>query len=56
MFGVDTSELLIVAVLALIFIGPKDLPGIDDLKAAGLLDSLDEEALQLQLEVDDEEA
>src|SRR5687767_15372570 len=26
MFGVDTSELLIVAVLALIFIGPKDLP------------------------------
>jgi segregation and condensation protein B len=34
----------------------KDLPGIDDLKAAGLLDPLDEEALQLQLEVDDEEA
>lgn len=27
MFGVDTSELLIVAVLALIFIGPKELPG-----------------------------
>ena len=26
MFGVDTSELIIVAVLALIFIGPKDLP------------------------------
>lgn len=26
MFGVDASELLIVAVLALIFIGPKDLP------------------------------
>ncbi len=26
MFGVDTSELLIVAVLALLFIGPKDLP------------------------------
>ena len=26
MFGVDTSELLLVAVLALIFIGPKDLP------------------------------
>ena len=26
MFGVDTTELLIVAVLALIFIGPKDLP------------------------------
>ena len=26
MFGVDTSELLIVAVLALIFIGPKELP------------------------------
>jgi sec-independent protein translocase protein TatB len=26
MFGVDTSELLILAVLALIFIGPKDLP------------------------------
>ena len=26
MFGVDTSELLIVAILALIFIGPKELP------------------------------
>ena len=26
MFGVDTSELMIVAVLALLFIGPKDLP------------------------------
>jgi segregation and condensation protein B len=34
----------------------KDLPGIDDLKAAGLLDPLDSEALQLQLESDDEEA
>ena len=32
----------------------RDLPGIDDLKAAGLLDPLDEEALQLQLEGDDE--
>ncbi len=32
-----------------------DLPGIDDLKAAGLLDPLDEEALQLQLESDDED-
>jgi sec-independent protein translocase protein TatB len=27
MFGVDTIELLIVAVAALIFIGPKELPG-----------------------------
>ena len=27
MFGVDTSELLIVAVLALIVIGPNELPG-----------------------------
>jgi sec-independent protein translocase protein TatB len=26
MFGVDTSELILVAVLALIFIGPKNLP------------------------------
>ena len=26
MFGVDTSELILVAILALIFIGPKDLP------------------------------
>ena len=26
MFGVDTTELLIIAVAALIFIGPKDLP------------------------------
>ena len=26
MFGVDTSELLLIAVAALIFIGPKDLP------------------------------
>ena len=34
----------------------RDLPGIDDLKAAGLLDPLDEEALQLELESDDEEA
>jgi segregation and condensation protein B len=34
----------------------KDLPGIDDLKAAGLLDPLDEAALQLELdgETDDE--
>ncbi|WP_037499710.1 Sec-independent protein translocase subunit TatA/TatB [Sphingomonas jaspsi] len=28
MFGVDSSELLIVAVLALLFIGPKDLPHV----------------------------
>ncbi len=28
MFGVDTSELLIVAILALLFIGPKDLPRV----------------------------
>lgn len=27
----------------------RDLPGIDDLKAAGLLDPLDEEAIQMQL-------
>ncbi len=33
----------------------RDLPGIDDLKAAGLLDPLDEEALQLQLENEGEE-
>ncbi|NNC47516.1 MAG: SMC-Scp complex subunit ScpB [Sphingomonas sp.] len=32
----------------------RDLPGIDDLKAAGLLDPLDDDALQLQLEGDDE--
>lgn len=28
MFGVDSTELLIVAVLALLFIGPKDLPQV----------------------------
>ena len=28
MFGVDTSEFIIVAVVALIFIGPKDLPKV----------------------------
>ncbi len=28
MFGVDTSELLIVAIIALLFIGPKDLPRV----------------------------
>jgi segregation and condensation protein B len=33
----------------------KDLPGIDDLKAAGLLDPLHEGAFQLQLESDSEE-
>ena len=33
----------------------RDLPGIDDLKAAGLLDPLDEQALQLQLESGSEE-
>jgi len=27
-FGVDTSELLIVAIAALLFIGPKDLPRV----------------------------
>jgi segregation and condensation protein B len=32
----------------------RDLPGIDDLKAAGLLDPLDDAALQLQLESDEE--
>ena len=32
----------------------RDLPGIDDLQAAGLLDPLDEEALQLQLESEPE--
>ena len=34
----------------------KDLPGIDDLKAAGLLDPLDVAPLQLELESDDEDA
>jgi len=33
----------------------RDLPGIDDLKAAGLLDPLDESVFQLQLESDGEE-
>ena len=33
----------------------RDLPGIDDLKAAGLLDPLDESALQLQLVSESEE-
>ena len=33
----------------------RDLPGIDDLKAAGLLDPLEEACLQLQLENDGEE-
>ncbi len=28
MFGVDTTELLLIAVAALIFIGPKDLPRV----------------------------
>jgi segregation and condensation protein B len=32
----------------------RDLPGIDDLKAAGLLDPLDESMFQLQLESDEE--
>jgi segregation and condensation protein B len=34
----------------------RDLPGIDDLKAAGLLDPLDEAVFQLQLETDEDEA
>ena len=34
----------------------RDLPGIDDLKAAGLLDPLDVTPLQLELESDDEDA
>ena len=33
----------------------RDLPGIDDLKAAGLLDPLEESLFQLQLETDGEE-
>ena len=33
----------------------RDLPGIDDLKAAGLLDPLDEAMFSLQLESDEEE-
>ena len=33
----------------------KDLPGIDDLKAAGLLDPLDEAVFQLQLDDEDQE-
>ena len=28
MFGVDTSEFLVVAIIALLFIGPKDLPRV----------------------------
>ena len=32
----------------------RDLPGIDDLKAAGLLDPLDDNAFQLQLESEEE--
>jgi segregation and condensation protein B len=34
----------------------RDLPGIDDLKAAGLLDPLDESIFQLQLESDEQDA
>jgi segregation and condensation protein B len=34
----------------------RDLPGIDDLKAAGLLDPLDEAVFQLQLESDEDAA
>ena len=34
----------------------RDLPGIDDLQAAGLLDPLDEQVLQLELETDGEDA
>ena len=33
----------------------RDLPGIDDLKAAGLLDPLDDAVFQLQLESEEEE-
>ena len=33
----------------------RDLPGIDDLKAAGILDPLDESVFQLQLESESEE-
>jgi segregation and condensation protein B len=33
----------------------RDLPGIDDLKAAGLLDPLEEAMFSLQLESDEEE-
>ena len=33
----------------------RDLPGIDDLKAAGLLDPLDEGSFQLQLETEEEQ-
>jgi len=33
MFGVDTSELLLIAIVALLFIGPKDLPSA--LRTAG---------------------
>ena len=33
----------------------RDLPGIDDLKAAGLLDPLEESLFQLQLESDGED-
>ncbi|MEA3068184.1 MAG: segregation and condensation protein [Sphingomonadales bacterium] len=33
----------------------KDLPGIDDLKAAGLLDPLDESIFQLQLESEEQD-
>ena len=33
----------------------RDLPGIDDLKAAGLLDPIDEAVFQLQLESEEEE-
>ncbi|MES2137339.1 MAG: SMC-Scp complex subunit ScpB [Pseudomonadota bacterium] len=33
----------------------KDLPGIDDLKAAGLLDPLDESMFQLQLESEEQD-
>jgi segregation and condensation protein B len=34
----------------------RDLPGIDDLKAAGLLDPLDDAILELQLESEDEDS
>ena len=34
----------------------RDLPGIDDLKAAGLLDPLDESVFQLQLESEEQDA
>ena len=55
MFDVASTELLLLGAVAVAVIPPKDLPGIDDLRAAGLLDPVDLALEQTRMSFEDDD-